>query len=129
MPAAVCDLMRTILYKHSFPEAKISILDALSAEASKVRGFDLKSFITALQVWRSVLMLEKAKKEGCDTLMMGAAHARHLQQLGYGEHEYHYSPLATKDVKNTDYSSDIRDYKKYEQAFKKALKQIQESKQ
>ena len=109
--------------KDVVPDKYAKHLDILFSEARKTPGFNANEFCSTFQVFRSVLMHEKALKEGCQTLVMGASHARHLQQLGY-ENEYHYSPITSKNVENADYSNEITAYKKYAPAFRQALQRI-----
>ncbi|VVB67622.1 Uncharacterised protein [Candidatus Norongarragalina meridionalis] len=122
--ALLSDLHGWLLNKGAVPEGKndpekIELFRGIAIDAvGMVPGFSVESFARAVSVYRSILMFRKAKEEGCDTLVVGAAHAQHMQLLGFSK-DVQYSKHAKSLIGSYDAEGDVAAYKRYLPLLKK----------
>ncbi len=100
--------------------------ERLVSEASKLSDYKQEDLENAVLVYRSKLLVDKARKEGCSLIIVGGTHARDLEKLEGNEgrkHEYFYSPLAQEGEKKErlDYYRRLRAFKRYRGVINRVL--------
>ena len=93
------------------------LLRGLLSKAREQPGFNLDNFMSALLVYRSLLVFEKAKEENCDTLIVGGAHARHLELLldEAEHHKFYHSNYSKLEIEENErkYRDEVSALKQY----------------
>lgn len=94
------------------------------SKARKTNDFNLGNFLRAIKAYRSFKLAERAAREKCDLVVLGAPHIEHLRLAG-APHEIEASPLAAawsqSESRAIERRRELAALEKYRSAIEEAL--------
>ncbi len=93
-------------------------------EAERIPGYSVDKLITALDAYRSALMLDEGRRENDDLIVMGGTHAQHVEGLGGGGQKILHSPLSLARVTERTTGEQLRLYAEYKPAIDRGLEKF-----